>query len=280
MAPTPTMLPRQLLTVFLSITAIYILPSSHGFSVEPSKLYGTCRSNVARITPIITSCRVLPESVEAGGPVAAQSYFFLWFFGGSGGAGVALRQFPQQFEKFKSLRGMSGDGPTAGGDTIGVSPLCLYPRDLSKMDVEKVLSNKLSVEDMIKRGPKPNYLSEKGYLCYESFVEANSGCNPLTIRAVFDAMSTGDIVAPDVAQMKLNSFVSDRSSDFSVFKSELLRTKLVGFSSIAFLLFLLGPIVGSTCLEALAKGWFPEWPGNENLPWSLLSPWTIPDYWV
>jgi len=273
------MLPRQLLTVFVSVAATYILPSSDGFSVGSSKLYGAYRSNMAKITPTLTTLRVLPESVEAGGPAAAQSYFFLWFFGGSGGAGVALRQFPQQFDKFKSLRAMSGDGPTSGGDTIGISPLCLYPRDLSKMDLEKVLSNKLSVEDMVKRGPKPNYLSEKGYLCYESFVQANKGCNPLTIRAVFDALSTGDIVAPDVAQMKLDSFVGDKSSDFSVFKSELLKTKLVGFSSIAFLLFLLGPIVGSTCLEALAKGWFPEWPGNENLPWSLLSPWTIPDYW-
>jgi hypothetical protein len=44
-----------------------------------------------------------------GGPEAAQSYFFLWFFGGSGGAGVALRQFPQQLEKFNGLRAMSGE---------------------------------------------------------------------------------------------------------------------------------------------------------------------------
>jgi hypothetical protein len=95
-------------------------------------------------------------------------------------------------------------------------------------------------------------------LCYESFAEANKGCNPLTVRAVFDALSTGDIVAPDVAQLKLNSFSNDQSPDYSVFKSELLKTKLAGFSSIAFLLFLLGPIVGSTCLESFALGWFPE----------------------
>jgi len=55
------------------------------------------------------------------------------------------------------------------------------------------------------------------------------------------------------------------------------------YSSIAFLLFLLGPIVGSTCLAALAAGWFPEWPGIDNLPYSLLfGPgfWTIPGYWI
>lgn len=150
-----------------------------------------------------------------------------------------------------------GDGPTQGGETVGISPICLYPRDICKKDLAKVLSNKLSVEKMVQKGPKPNYLSEKGYLCYESFVEANKGCNPLTVRAVFDAMSTGDIVAPDVAQIKLDSFVSDET-DYSVFKSELLKTKLAGYSSIAFLLFLLGPIVGSTCLEAFLAGWFPD----------------------
>jgi len=197
--------------------------------------------------------------------------------------GVALRQFPQQYANFKKLSAMSDDGPTLGGPTVGISPFCLYPRDLSKADIDKVLSNKLTVEEMVKKGPKPNYLSEKGYLCYPSFLDANKGCNPLTVRAIFDALSTGDNVSPDVAQVKLDKIKQDMSDDRSVFKSELLKTKLVGFSSIAFLLFLLGPIVGATCLESLAAGWFPEWPGNGYLPWSLLfGPgfWTIPNYWV
>jgi hypothetical protein len=259
---------RQLLI----LTTWLLLAGSAAFTI-PSQRYTSSLTQT-------TSLKALPESVVLGGPAAAQSYFFLWFFGGSGGAGVALRQFPQQLAKFRSLTEMSGDGPTEGGETVGISPLCLYPRDLSKNDLAKVLNNKLSVEKMVEKGPKPNYLSEKGYLCYESFVDANKGCNPLTIRAVFDALSTGDIVAPDVAQMKLDSFSSDQSSE--VFKSELLKTKLTGFSSIAFLLFLLGPIVGSTCLESFARGWFPEWPGTENLPLSLLVEpgfWTIPEYW-
>jgi len=197
--------------------------------------------------------------------------------------GVALRQFPQQYANFKKLSAMSDDGPTLGGPTVGISPFCLYPRDLSKADIDKVLRNKLTVEEMVKKGPKPNYLSEKGYLCYPSFLDANKGCNPLTVRAIFDALSTGDNVSPDVAQVKLDKIKQDMSDDRSVFKSELLKTKFVGFSSIAFLLFLLGPIVGATCLESLAAGWFPEWPGNGYLPWSLLfGPgfWTIPNYWV
>lgn len=196
---------------------------------------------------------------------------------------MALGQFPQQFDKFQQLFTMSDEGPTQGGDTIGVSPLCLYPRDLNKADLDKVLNNKLSVEKMVEKGPKENYLSQRGYLCYPSFVAANKGCNPLTVRAVFDAMSTGDNVSPDVAQEKLDEFLNDASADRSAFKGALLQTKLAGFSSIAFLLFLLGPIVGATCLDALSAGWFPDWPGNENLPLSLLfGPgfWTIPQYWI
>ena len=88
---------------------------------------------------------VIPEAFTDT-PEHAQQYFFIWFFGGQGGATVALGQFPKQFEKFKSLFDMSEEGPTESGETVGLSPLCLYPRDISKADLEKVLNNKLSVE--------------------------------------------------------------------------------------------------------------------------------------
>lgn len=294
------------LSILAAITVVYIPGVCNGFSLVRSSATQNAHYYTSKSTTS-TSLKVLPESIT--GPEGAQSYFYLWFFGGSGGAGVALRQFPQQIDKFNSLRSMvssckiilqhnyslsnllsiltyiwskSGEGPTLGGETVGISPLCLYPRDLSEKDLAKVLNNKLSVEKMVEKGPKPNFMSTKGYLCYDSFVDANKGCNPLTIRAVFDSLSTGDIVSPDVAQTKLDSFTNDPSSDFSIFKSELLKTKLAGFSSIAFLLFLLGPITGSTCLESFLRGWAPGWPGSDNLPWSLLIEpgiWTIPEYW-
>ena len=226
----------------------------------------------------ITTLNVLPEAASGSFEYARQ-YFFIWFFGGSGGAGVALRQFPAQYSKFQLLQSMADEGQTLGGETIGISPLCLYPRDINKADLDKVLNNKLSVTQMVEKGPKVSYMAQKGYLSYAAFVEANKNCNPLTVRAVFDAISTGDNANPIEAQETLDAFANDTN----LFKSELLRTKLTGFASIAFLLFLLGPIVGSTCLEAAAAGWFPEWEGNANLPWSLLvGPgfWTIPQYWI
>lgn len=273
------------LWLLLAVSA-HLMSITNGFAPQPAtRLFNPStrrRPSSLSDTRTKSTLNALPD-YATGDIEAARGFFYIWFFGGSGGVGVALRQFPQQYANFKKLSAMSDDGPTLGGPTVGISPFCLYPRDLSKADIDKVLSNKLTVEEMVKKGPKPNYLSEKGYLCYPSFLDANKGCNPLTVRAIFDALSTGDNVSPDVAQVKLDKIKQDTSDDRSVFKSELLKTKLVGFSSIAFLLFLLGPIVGATCLESLAAGWFPEWPGNGYLPWSLLfGPgfWTIPNYWV
>lgn len=246
--------------------------------VACSNAFVNTRRNLLSHPKTTKALNVIPDAFTDT-PEHARTYFYIWFFGGQGGATVALGQFPRQFEKFKSLFDMAADGPIAAGDTVGLSPLCLYPRDISKADLDQVLSNKLSVEQMVIKGPKPNYMSQKGYLCFESFADANKKSNPLTIRAVFDAMSTGDNVDPFVAQSKLDEFRSDPSA----FKNSLLKQKLAGFSSIAFLLFLLGPIVAETCLEAAFSGWFPEWPGGDNLPWSLLvGPgfWTIPQYWI
>jgi hypothetical protein len=265
---------------FLIIAFALLIHGSSGFTAHPANQLTRLVDPKPKIT--FTKINSIPESISNNFE-DARGFFYIWFFGGSGGAGVALRQFPQQYEKFQQIQSQKDDGPTLGGETVGISPFCLYPRDLSKSDLDKVLNNKISVEQMVKKGPKPNYLSERGYLCFPSYADANKGCNPLTVRAVFDAMSTGDNVSPDVAQAKLDEFKSDTSPDRAAFKNSLLKTKLAGFSSIAFLLFLLGPIVGATCLDALSAGWFPEWPGNDNLPWSLLvgpGLWTIPQYWI
>lgn len=269
--------------LLIFVFTLLLIHENYGFTAHPSRQLTTTRLIIPSLsTPPLTKVHSIPEAFTHNYE-DARGFFYIWFFGGSGGVGVALRQFPQQYAKFQQLISMKNDGPTLGGETISISPLCLYPRDLSKADLDKVLNNKLSVEQMVQKGPKVNYLSQKGYLCFDSFVDANKGCNPLTVRAVFDALSTGDNVSPDVAQDKLDQFANDSSLDRAVFKKSLLQTKLTGYSSIVFLLFLLGPIVGATCLDALSAGWFPEWPGNSNLPYSLFAGpglWTIPQYWI
>jgi hypothetical protein len=120
--------------------------------------------------------------------------------------------------------------------------------------------------------------SKRGYLRFEAFKAANKNCNPLALRAIFDAMTTStSTVEPDVAQELLDTF----KNDIGAFKSTLLKSKAQGYAAIGLLLFLLG-LAANVSGEALAAGWFPEWPGNDNFPVGLVNPgvWTIKDYWI
>ena len=165
-----------------------------------------------------------------------------------------------------------------------LSPLCLYPQDIALKDFSKIINNKMTVEQMVKKGPKDSFWAERGYLRYEAFEAANPNCNPLALRAIFDALTTStSIVEPDVAQELLISFRGDGDgiAGVELFKWTLLKSKFSGYGAIGFLLFLLG-LAAATSAEALAKGWFPEWPGLVNFPVGLVDPgvWTIPDYWI
>lgn len=208
----------------------------------------------------------------------ARRLFFLWFFGGSGGGGIALAAFPNMYSRFQEMRSLLDEGPTLGGETIGLSPLCGYPRDISRADLEKVLSNEMSVKTMVEQGPKDNYWAGLGYLRFEAFAAANEDCNPLTVRVVFDSLTTNPSTAePGPSQVLLDEF----RTDVEAFKSTLLKKKATGWSAIGVLFLLLG-ITANVCGEAFAKGWFPDWPGNTNFPLGLVDPgfWTIPDYWI
>jgi hypothetical protein len=117
-------------------------------------------------------------------------------------------------------------------------------------------------------------------LTFKAFEQAYKDANPLTVRAVFDTFNTsGDTVSPDQAQEKLDLYKEDPTA----VAGQLLKAKLNGYSSIGFLLFLLG-LAAVTAATAAKDGWFPEWPGFDNFPFSLFSPegdvTKIPDYWL
>jgi len=210
---------------------------------------------------------------EADIPAAAEDarrLFFLWFFGGSGGGGIALAAFPKMFARFQGVRNLKGVGPTLGGETIGLNPLCGYPEDLSRADVDKILKNRMSVEQMVERGPKDSMWAQRGYLRYEAFEAANKNCNPLALKVIFDAMTTStSTVDPETAQELLDEFKADNTA----LKRVSLQSKAKGYSAIGLLLFLLG-ITANITGEAVAAGWFPDWPGFS------AGITTIPDYWI
>jgi len=278
----------------LTITLLLLVQHDlvHGFMSQPNKVklsHSQKRDKAKSFNTIVStpsssssSFRLNLSETDLGNIAAssedARKLFYLWFFGGSGGGGIAATAFPKMYDRFQTMRSLKDDGPTLGGESIELSPLCGYPRDIALADVEKVLGNSMSVERMVKEGPQDNFLAGMGYLRFEAFVAANEGCNPLAVRAVFDALTTStSTVEPDTAQDLLDQF----RTDIPAFKRTLLFTKLAGWSAIGVLVFLLG-LTFYVCGEALAKGWFPDWPGNENFPVGLLIPgvWTIPEYWI
>jgi len=243
----------------------------HSFTQKPLIL-----NKVKKISPSLSQIALTPTSIDPADIDSARKLFYLWFFGGSGGAGIAVSAFPKMYDRFQEMRSLKSSG--GEGETIGISPLCGLPEDLKLTDVQQVLNNRMSVNEMVKKGPKDSFWAERGYLRFEAFDAANKKCNPLTVRAVFDAMTTStSTVEPDVAQELLDSF----RDDINAFKKTLLTCKLKGYSAIGLLVFLLG-LAAAVSLNALAEGWFPEWPGLDNFPVGLVDPgvWTIPNYWI
>jgi hypothetical protein len=259
---------RVLLLLLCSYLAAGFTPMLPGAqSVGPSKIRNSSSLYVSD-----------PATVDIA-VEGARKVFYLWFFGGSGGGGLGISAFPGMYRRFSDLQSLKGQGPTLGGENLGISPLCGLPEDLKRKDVEKILNKKMTVEQMVNKGPKDSFWAQKGYLRLEAFQAANKDCNPLAVRTVFDAMSTGTSnVEPDVAQ----KFLDDFKEDIESFKRTLLWSKFRGYSAIAAVLGLLG-LTASVCGQSFVDGWFPEWPGRENFPLSIFADpglMSIKDYWI
>jgi hypothetical protein len=86
-----------------------------------------------------------------------------WFFGASGGAGIARSSFPRMYNNVKTIQGLKGKGPTLGGEKLGLNPLCGYPEDLSIADIKKILDDCPSVEELVRKYPvEGNFLADRG----------------------------------------------------------------------------------------------------------------------
>jgi len=200
----------------------------------------------------------------------SRGQFFLWFFGSSGGAGIALNAFPRMYGQVQYIQSLKGSEPSFGGDTLGLSPLCGYPEDLSIKDLEKVVNNKMTVGQMVQKFPiENNFLSKKGYITFDAFELATKGANPLAVRAVFDtfAQST-DVCDPRIAQEKIDSY----KEDISRIKGSLFKSKVTGYASIFTLLFLLG-LAEFVASGHARDGWFHYWKLSDGL-------FNIPAYWI
>lgn len=220
--------------------------------------------------------------------ITARSNFFIWFFGASGAAGIARSAFPrmysniQEIQSYKDIALSKVLSKNAEAKTVGISPLCGYPRDLAVDDLNKIVNNRLNIEKIVAKYPVENNLwAKKGYITYEAFKKANADVDPLAVRAVFDCFSQSTEVSnPDIAQKKLDSYQDSLDN----FKADLFYSKAVGWAAIAALLGLLG-LADIEAYGFAYTGWFPDWPGGRLwLEGGLIDPktgpWTIPKYWI
>jgi hypothetical protein len=213
--------------------------------------------------------RVIPADI-LNDVDSSRTQFFAWFFGASGGAGIARSSFPRMYEQVQYIQSLKGSEPSLGGETLGLNPLCGYPEDLSIKDLNKVLNNRLSIQQIVQKYPiENNFLSRKGYITFTAFEMANKDANPLAVRAIFDtfAQST-DVCDPFIAQDKIDSY----KQDISLIKGSLFYSKITGYVAIFTLLFLLG-LADFIAFGHARDGWFHYWKLSDGI-------FSIPDYWI
>lgn len=268
------LIPRFLLLALLSASWMGISQAFCPPSVTPTS---TAASPSSTTSLNLDASLLGPETTEA------RSNFVIWFFGASGAAGIARQSFPRMIDNIKEIQSYRSDEMAAGGPTVGISPLCGYPRDLCVADLEKiVVKNPLNIEKMVEKYPVENNLwAKKGYITYDAFRRANAKVDPLVVRAVFDCFSQSTEVSnPEIAQAKLDSY----AESLETFKADLLYSKATGWAAIIVLLGLLG-LADIESYGFAYTGWFPDWPGGRLwLQGGLINPeygfWTIPKYWI
>eukprot|EP00587_Corethron_hystrix_P006842 CAMPEP_0113317608 /NCGR_PEP_ID=MMETSP0010_2-20120614/12443_1 /TAXON_ID=216773 ORGANISM="Corethron hystrix, Strain 308" /NCGR_SAMPLE_ID=MMETSP0010_2 /ASSEMBLY_ACC=CAM_ASM_000155 /LENGTH=278 /DNA_ID=CAMNT_0000174613 /DNA_START=34 /DNA_END=867 /DNA_ORIENTATION=- /assembly_acc=CAM_ASM_000155 len=274
--------------ILAAVTGFLVLSNALAFHARPAvRFAGFGKSRQRSCQTVFQPMMAVDPSVAEGISAISQgarTEAYLWFFGGSGGVGIALAQFPKLNARRQKIQELSGVGPTAGGGMVGISPICLYPEDIRLADLEKILENSMTATEIVQEGPKTgSFFAERGYLTYDAFVACNPGANPLALRGVFDTFATSNnIVEPSIAQAQLDTFRSGVAAkdNGKAFANALLSSKVKGYAAISALLFLLG-IVAVILAENVYVGWFPDWPGGKNLPWGLLDPGiaSIPQYW-
>ena len=179
---------------------------------------------------------------------ATQFYFF--FFAGSGALGIGGAQIPKILRKYDALNVLAESPITEGGDDL-TTPFG-YPKPLKIKDVEKILYQLPSVEQIKEKGEKKSYMAQNGYLERSGFLNALPDCNPLAASAVYEALSggTADIVAPSQIEPKLQQL---KDGGLLAFQSMLLQSTLKRLSAyfvFAFLIFLVLDLIVETGTNA------------------------------
>ena len=168
----------------------------------------------------------------------AQSEFYFFFFGGSGALGLGFAQLPKLLSSYKALQDLKG-GPSKGGDNLKCGPVVAFglPEPIKRADVQYIIDNLPTAEEIDKKGKKVTFIAQSGYLEREAFYDCLPKANPVALYAAFNALGQGntDFADPNVVTAKrqrwqqpaprgTDAFVSDlqiaslkKASAFTVF---------------------------------------------------------------
>eukprot|EP00591_Stephanopyxis_turris_P007442 CAMPEP_0195510280 /NCGR_PEP_ID=MMETSP0794_2-20130614/2970_1 /TAXON_ID=515487 /ORGANISM="Stephanopyxis turris, Strain CCMP 815" /LENGTH=267 /DNA_ID=CAMNT_0040637667 /DNA_START=26 /DNA_END=829 /DNA_ORIENTATION=+ len=212
--------------------------------------------------PVITdtfhsSSSLLLSLIKKTDPSEARGVFWFTFIASSGGLGIGAKQVPEILKDLDNIKALAGVGPTLGGEELKTSKIAtlIYPVALSKKDVEKVIKSVPSCAKISAQGDSTSYMASGGYIDRADFSKALRGCNPLAIRAVFDALSEGkgSYASPTTIDAKLEDWRGKGGINaFAENLQSAISTKLSSYLALAFIF----AIVADLCIENAIQGWF------------------------
>mmetsp|Transcript_27861 Transcript_27861/g.55831 ORF Transcript_27861/g.55831 Transcript_27861/m.55831 type:complete len:285 (+) Transcript_27861:94-948(+) len=250
--------------------------------------YPTTRTKNLNLNNALQAIPVDAILLDAQEIESARFAFGMCFFGATGAASIGRETIPIRYKRYMFRQSLKGQGPTTGGEALDILALAGYPEEIKIGDVQKVINNKLSAFDIVKKYPieKKTYKythtgrTTNEFLYYEAFAQANKDSNPLAVRAVFDSFTNGgNTVYAGTAQENMDVY----KDDITQLAKTLNKTKLLGLFAFVFLIGLVGAADYFAAYH-LYHGWFPSWPGGQNFPACLFDketgPFTIPEYWI
>lgn len=263
----------KVLSVLIVLIALTVVDSFRHGSARLSRSGSTTKSrrstsSAKSMSPLETASTLLPAILRRVPPSEAQGAFIFFFFAGSGALGIGGAQIPKLLKEFQEIGDLAG-GPTAGGDTWGLSAVQSlgFKEEVKVQDVRNVLSCFPTVAQIQEKGEGKSYLAQSGFLEREGFQRAvaenmgklNLPVNPLTVHAVFTALTGGgsSVTCPPSAVYEL---VPQWKNDESLeqLKSDLGSAQAKKLSAYVFFAFLI-TLVLDLILESFVNGWFPDY---------------------
>lgn len=189
-------------------------------------------------------------------PAEAQGEFYFFFFGGSGALGIGFAQVPKVLKEYSDLKERL-NSPTLGGEDYKSNPISTFglPAPLKVKDIEYIIANLPTVDQISKKGKKETYMAKVGYLERQAFDDCFPNANRLALYAAFEGLSAGagSFMAPNEYLERSTAWKKDGIAGFEadLFKSS--AKKLSAYSVFAFLIFLVLDLIVESGVNAFVN---------------------------